>query len=136
MAKAEARLTQGSVGRHLVIMTTPVLFGIFTMMLQAFVDAWFIGQVGDRELAALGFAFPIIMVISSVAIGLGAGTSSVVARAIGAHDHRRARRLTTDSLILSFIITTILSVIGLSTIWPLFRLMGAPDDMIPLIGGS
>jgi len=135
MAKAEARLTQGSVGRHLVIMTTPVLFGIFTMMLQAFVDAWFIGQVGDRELAALGFAFPIIMVISSVAIGLGAGTSSVVARAIGAHDHRRARRLTTDSLILSFIITTILSVIGLSTIWPLFRLMGAPDDMIPLIGG-
>ena len=116
-------------------MTTPVLFGIFTMMLQTFVDAWFIGQVGDRELAALGFAFPIIMVISSVAIGLGAGTSSVVARAIGAHDHRRARRLTTDSLILSFIITTILSVIGLSTIWPLFRLMGAPDDMIPLIGG-
>jgi putative MATE family efflux protein len=135
MAKAEARLTQGPVGQHLVDMTVPVLFGIFTMMLQTFVDAWFIGKVGVRELAALGFAFPIIMVISSVAIGLGAGTSSVVARAIGAHNHRRARRLATDSLILSFIVTAILSVIGIATIWPLFRLMGAPDDLIPLIGG-
>jgi len=135
MAKAEARLTQGPVGQHLVDMTVPVLFGIFTMMLQTFVDAWFIGKVGVRELAALGFAFPIIMVISSVAIGLGAGTSSVVARAIGAHNHRRARRLATDSLILSFIVTAGLSVIGIATIWPLFRLMGAPDDLIPLIGG-
>jgi putative MATE family efflux protein len=135
MAKAEARLTQGPVGRHLVHMTVPVLFGIFTMMLQTFVDAWFIGQVGDRELAALGFVFPIIMVVSSVAIGLGAGTSSVVARAIGAHNHRRARRLATDSLILSFIITAIISAIGMATIWPLFRAMGAPDDMIPMIAG-
>ena len=101
----------------------------------AFADAWFIGQVGDRELAALAFAFPILMIITSVAIGLGAGTSSVVARAIGAHDHRRARRLATDSLILSFGITALMSVVGFLTIEPLFRLMGAPQDMIPLIAG-
>ena len=135
MATAQARLTQGSVGRHLVDMTVPVLFGIFTMMGQAFVDMWFIGRVGDRELAALSFAFPILMIVTSVAIGLGAGTSSVVARAIGAHNHRRARRLATDSLMLSFGITAIISAIGFLTINPLFTLLGAPADMIPLIAG-
>lgn len=135
MAASHARLTRGSVSQHLVDMTVPVLFGIFMMMAQAFADAWFIGQVGDRELAALAFAFPIIMVITSVAIGLGAGTSSVVARAIGAHDHRRARRLATDSLILSFGITAVMSVIGYLSIEPLFGLLGAPEDMIPLIAG-
>ncbi|HEX6261109.1 MAG TPA: MATE family efflux transporter [Woeseiaceae bacterium] len=135
MASNKARLTQGPVGRHLVDMTLPVLFGVFTMMLQAFVDAWFIGQVGDRELAALGFTFPVLMLVSSVAIGLGAGTSSVVARALGANDYRRARRLTTDSLLLSFGITAVISVAGILTIVPLFRLLGAPDDLIPLIGG-
>ena len=135
MASKQARLTEGSVGRHLVAMSVPVFFGIFTMMLQSFIDMWFIGQVGDWELAALSFAFPVIMVVTSVAIGLGAGTSSVVARAIGAHDHRRARRLATDSLILSFGITAAMSVIGVLTIGPLFRLLGAPDDMIPLIAG-
>jgi putative MATE family efflux protein len=116
-------------------MTVPVLFGIFTMMLQGFVDAWFIGQVGVSELAALSFAFPVLMVVTSVAIGLGAGTSSVVARAIGANDHRRARRLATDSLLLSFGITAVICGIGLLTITPLFTLLGAPADMIPLIAG-
>lgn len=133
MNKPEARLTQGSVGRHLAHMAIPVLLGVFMLMLQTFIDAWFIGQVGDRELAALAFAFPVLMVISSVAIGLGAGTSSVVARAIGSHDHRRARRLATDSLILTFIVTSVVSLIGVLTIWPLFRLLGAPDDLIPII---
>lgn len=135
MTSAQARLTQGSVGRHLVDMAVPVLFGVFTMMSQAFADMWFIGRLGDRELAALSFAFPILMIVTSIAIGLGAGTSSVVARAIGAHNHRRARRLATDSLILSFGITAIVSAIGFLTIEPLFRLLGAPDEMIPLIAG-
>ena len=54
-------------------MSVPVLFGIFMMMLQSFIDMWFIGRLGDRELAALSFAFPVIMVVPSVAIGLGAG---------------------------------------------------------------
>lgn len=135
MASPQARLTEGSVGRHLVAMAVPVLFGIFTMMLQTFIDMWFIGQVGVRELAALSFAFPVLMVVTSVAIGLGAGTSSVVARAIGANNHRRARRLATDSLLLSFGITAVVSFVGFLTIEPLFRLLGAPEDMIPLIAG-
>ena len=135
MQSPPARLTQGSVGRHLVTMTVPVLFGIFTMMLQSFIDMWFIGRVGDRELAALSFAFPVLMVVTSVAIGLGAGTSSVVARAIGGNDHRRARRLATDSLLLSFGITAAISLVGFLTISPLFRLLGAPEDMLPLIAG-
>ena len=131
----KARLTDGPVGRHLVNMTAPMLLGITTMMGQALIDAWFLGRVGDSALAAHAFSFPILMIITSVAIGLGAGTSSVVARAIGAEDHRRARRLATDSLLLSFITTAALSFLGVLTIEPLFRLLGAPEDMIPLIRG-
>jgi len=128
-------LTEGPVGRHLVDMTVPVLFGITMMMAQSLIDTWFIGRVGVAELAAFGFGYPILMIVTSVAIGLGAGTSSVVARAIGANDHRRARRLTTDSLLLSFLITAFVSAIGIATIGPLFRLLGAPDDLMPLIRG-
>ncbi len=133
MNENKARLTEGPVGRHLIDMTVPVLFGIATMMAQGLIDTWFIGRVGTDELAAYGFGFPIIMIVTSVAIGLGAGTSSVVARAIGAGDHRRARRLSTDSLILSFMITFVIAMIGIATINPLFRLLGAPESMLPLI---
>jgi len=133
MASQKAKLTEGPVGRHLVNMSVPILFGITMMMAQSIIDAWFLGKVGDRALAAFSFGFPILMVITSVAIGLGAGTSSVVARAIGSNDHRRARRLATDSLLLSFMITATLAGIGILTINPLFKLLGAPEDMIPMI---
>lgn len=135
MENNKPRLTEGSVGKHLVAMAFPVLLGIATMMGQAFVDAWFLGRVGDRALAAHAFSFPILMIVTSVAIGLGAGTSSVVARAIGSDDMRRARRLATDSLLLSFLITAAFCVLGVLTINPLFRALGAPEDMIPLIRG-
>lgn len=133
MSNGKARLTQGPVGRHLVDLTLPMLLGITTMMAQGLIDTWFIGQVGDRELAAFSFGFPILMIVTSVAIGLGAGTSSVVARAVGSDDHRRARRLATDSLLLSFLMTFAICVVGMLTIDPLFALLGAPADMLPLI---
>jgi putative MATE family efflux protein len=133
MEENRAKLTEGSVGRHLLDMALPVLLGITTMMGQAFIDAYFLGQVGDRALAAHAFSFPILMIVTSVAIGMGAGTSSVVARAIGANDMRRARRLATDSLLLSFLITAAFCILGVLTINPLFRILGAPEDMIPMI---
>ncbi|MGI9222050.1 MAG: MATE family efflux transporter, partial [Woeseiaceae bacterium] len=135
MEKNAAKLTDGPVGQHLLNMALPVLLGISTMMGQAFIDAYFLGMVGDRALAAHAFAFPVLMIVTSVAIGLGAGTSSVVARAIGAHDMRRARRLATDSLMLSFLITAAFCIVGVLSIEPLFLLLGAPADMIPLIRG-
>ena len=133
MNSPKARLTEGPVGRHLVDMTVPVLLGITTMMGQSFIDTWFLGKVGDDALAAFSFGFPILMIVTSVAIGLGAGTSSVVARAIGAEKLERAQRLTTDSLLLSFLITAVIAAIGVATIDPLFRLLGAPEEMIPMI---
>jgi putative MATE family efflux protein len=135
MNSPKARLIQGSVARHLVNMTLPMLLGITTMMAQSFIDTWFLGRVGDRALAAYGFGFPILMIVASVAIGLGAGTSSVVARAIGSEDHHRTRRLVTDSLLLAFLIAAALSLLGVLTIEPLFRLLGAAEDMIPMIRG-
>ena len=64
----KAKLTEGPVGRHLVHMTVPMLLGIATMMGQGLIDAWFLGQVGDRALAAFRFGFPMLMSITSVAL--------------------------------------------------------------------
>ena len=133
MESRSALLTQGPVGRHLINMTVPMLLGITTLMAQSFIDTYFLGRVGDRALAAYSFGFPILMIVTSIAIGLGAGTSSVVARAIGSDDHLRAKRLATDSMILSFLITGVVAVAGMLTINPLFRAIGAPEDMLPMI---
>jgi putative MATE family efflux protein len=121
------------VPRHLVSLTMPMIWGILAIMAFNVTDTWFVAQLGTRELAAMSFTFPVVMVLISLGIGLMAGTSSVLARVIGEGDRRRVRRLTTDALTLSILLSFVLSIVGLATINPLFRLLGAAEDLLPLV---
>ncbi len=110
-----------------------MFFGILALVAFNLVDTFFVGQLGTKELAALGFTFPVVLMINSLALGLGIGTASVVSRAIGEGDYNKVRRLTTDSLVLSFLIVVVFVSIGLMTIDPVFRLLGAGSESLPLI---
>jgi putative MATE family efflux protein len=110
-----------------------MIVGIVGMVAFNLVDTFFVGRLGTRELAAMGFTFPVVFVVAGLALGLGMGASAVISRAIGQGDQRRVRRLTTDSLFLSVILVGILVVIGLVTIDPLFRILGATPDILLLI---
>jgi putative MATE family efflux protein len=126
-------LTNGDVRGHLWRLGLPMVIGIVAVMSIGLADAWFLGQVGTAELAAISFTFPVTFAIASVAIGLGAGASSVVARAIGTGDQHRVRRLATDSLGLAVLIVLVLSVLGWLTSRSLFAAMGARDEVLDLI---
>lgn len=130
---SRATLTEGPVRSQLISLTTPMIWGILAMMSFNVIDTWFCAQLGASELAAMSFTFPVVMVVISLGIGLMAGTSSVIARAIGGGDEARVRRLTTDALAFSVLISLALSLIGILTLEPLFRLLGASEDLLPLI---
>jgi len=132
-SRSRAKLTYGPVSQRLRELTVPTIWGVFALMTFNVVDTWFVGQLGTRELAAMSFTFPVVMTLVSVSIGLSAGTSSVLARAAGQDDPDLMQRLATDALILSVLITLVLSLVGYLTIDPLFLLLGAPEDLLPLI---
>jgi putative MATE family efflux protein len=133
LSSPKAKLTQGPVGQRLRELTVPTIWGIFAMMSFNVVDTWFVGRLGTAELAAMSFTFPVVMTLMSVAIGLSAGTSSVIARAAGRDDEEKMRRLTTDALVLATLITGALSLLGYLSIEPVFRLLGASDELLPLV---
>ncbi len=126
-------LIEGPVGRILFRMTVPMIFGMVGIVAFNLVDTFFVGQLGTRELAALSFTFPVVMVIGGIALGLGTGASAVISRAIGEGDTYKVRRLTTDSLILSVSIVGVFVVFGFLTIDSLFTLLGATPELLPLI---
>ena len=110
-----------------------MVMGMLGVVAFNLADTFFVGQLGIKELAALSFTFPVVMVIQSMSIGLGVGTSAVVSRAIGRGDEHKVQRLTTDGLLLSLLLVTVFVTIGFFTITPLFRLLGASPDIISLI---
>lgn len=126
-------LTEGPVGSQLIRLTLPMIWGIFAVMAIELADAYFVGQLGTLELAAMSFTFPVTMVLSNLAIGLGVGASSVIARAIGEGNPQRVQRLTTNSLFLSLLIVAVCVLFGFLTLDPLFTALGAEPDILPLI---
>ncbi len=129
----QATLTEGRVSTQLKSLALPLVWGLMATMSLNAIETFFIAQLGREPLAALSFTFPIIMVLTSLAIGLGAGTSSAVARAIGEGDSSKARRLATDAMSLTFIISASVCLLGWLTLDPLFLALGAPAELIPLI---
>lgn len=126
-------LTQGSVFRHLLRLLIPMSLGIVASMTTGLVDAFWLGRLDPEnpiELAAVSFAFPVTMAVFSVTIGVGAGSASVIARAAGAGDRERVRRLATHAFGLALLVALTVSVLGLVTIDPLFRAMGAGDQLM------
>lgn len=126
-------LTQGDEKHHLIGQTVPMVWGLLAIMSMSLVDTWFIAQLGIDEVAAVGFSFPIVIVLSSLAFGVGTGASSVIARAIGEGDSSRVACYTTHALLIAFVIGIIFAFSGSQTIDIAFRALGAEDKLLPLI---
>ena len=121
-------LTQGSVVRSLVRLTLPMMLSIISMVAFNLIDTYFIGKLGERELAALTFTFPVIMVVFSIIQGLGIGATALIARSIGKGDRKKAARETTDSIALTLLLTGFFVLVGLLTLEPTMRLLGADGE--------
>ncbi|GBE17611.1 multidrug export protein MepA [archaeon BMS3Abin16] len=129
----KAMLVEGAVGKMLFRMAVPMVFGMLGIVVFNLADTFFVAQLGTPELAALSFTFPVVLVVGSIAMGLGVGVSAVISRAIGKGDHNRVQRLTTDSLVLALLIVVVAVILGIFTINPLFTQLGATPEIIALI---
>ncbi len=132
-SSSQGRLTRGPVGATLFKLTLPMVWGVFAIIAFNLVDTYFVGQLGTEQLAAMSFTFPVVMTLGSLAMGLGVGASSVIARAIGEGDMRRVQRFTTNSLTLALTAVILFVVLGLMTIDPLFKALGAGPDVLPFV---
>ena len=126
-------LTEGSVQHHIVSLTAFMAIGAVASMTFQVVDTFFVAQLGTEALAAMAFTFPVVMVLHAIAVGLGTGVTSVVSRTIGGGRGDESRAIATDSLLLAVLATVVFCFVGLLTIDPLFALLGATPDVMPLI---
>ena len=76
---------------------------------------------------------PVIWLIYGIGIGFEAGAASCVSRAVGRSRQDQARRLTTDTMVLGTLVALMLCLAGLATIGPVFSLLGATPELMPLV---
>lgn len=106
-----ARYTQGSIARHLLVMTASATTGLVMIFLSDLVDMYFLSLLGEVEIAAaVGFAGSILFFTISVSIGLSIACSALASKAIGSGHSQAATEAVTYSLISAFIIVVPVSI--------------------------
>ncbi len=107
-------------------MALPTAFSMLVASLYNIVDAVFIARFSSAAWTALSLSFPVQLVVSAVAAGIGVGTGSVVSNHLGAHRSERANRAAGCGVILALLSGVLLTALILLLL-PFFFHLFTPD---------
>ncbi len=115
------------IGKLLVKQAVPASIGILVMSLNILVDSIFVGNwIGSIAIAAINVVLPVSFFIGALGMAIGIGGSSIVSRALGANDHKKAIATFGNQVTLTVLVTVVMAAIGLYFV----------DDLIPAFGGK
>lgn len=132
MAKAE--YTQGSIAKIMLKTAVAMLASTLAMSGYNIVDTFFVGQIGgEAPLAAMGYTFPVVMLVGCIFHGFGTGCMATLAHAVGRNDQKEATRLVSSGLAILVVISVILGVLGLCWGHYVFSALGAKGYTLELV---
>ena len=109
---AKIDFINGNTKQCLMTMTVPMIAAMFLNMMYNLVDSLWIGNLlGETAYAALTNSTPIILLMTSVAMGAVNGVSILIAQAIGAKDEKKTESLVATSFCASVAFSLFVSVL-------------------------
>lgn len=112
----------------------PTLFGMLSISAMTAIDGIFVGHaVGADGIAAINICVPILMVVTGLALMMGAGCSVVASIHMAQHKLKAARINVTQAWIFATIV--ILAMIIPVMLFPsaIGRMLGSSDALLPLV---
>lgn len=119
----------GNTKRCLMAMALPMIAAMFLNMMYNLVDSLWIGNLlGETAYAALTNSTPIILILTSVAMGATNGISILLSQAIGAKDRKKAESLISTSFCMAVIFSLLVTVL-LETFLPgILKALNTPTE--------
>ncbi|MDO4514115.1 MAG: MATE family efflux transporter [Lachnospiraceae bacterium] len=117
----------------ILIFTIPLMASSILQLLFNAADIVVVGRfAGSEALAAVGSTGALINLLTNVFMGLSVGANVLVARYYGAGQQEEASETVHTSILLSIVAGLFLAVVGIVFAAPLLRMMGTPEDVLPL----
>lgn len=124
----EASLKKKS--REVLALAIPAMVESLLQTVVGFVDTLFVARLGLVEVTAVGVANTLLAVYIAVFMAIGIGTSSIIAKHIGAGDIESAREAARLSTWITLTAGLIFGVLTLCFAEQLLHLMGASDAVL------
>src|SRR5687767_8763150 len=122
--------TEGAIGRAIFLLAVPMVLETVMESVFAVVDVFFVSRLGADAVATVGLTESMMVLVYSLAMGLGIGATATVARRIGERDADGAAHAAAQAILLGLIVSAVLGVIGVALAPTLLRMMGGSPAVI------
>ena len=130
--KNEALFRTGSVWRAIFTMAVPSVVIILVMFLYNVADMFFIGCLGDTvQVAAVSVVGPVFSILAAVAMMLGAGGCTIIARCFGAGEVNKGRIYSALCFWAGALLGVVVCVVLLLWGTPLLQMLGSTPETTP-----
>lgn len=104
-------ITEGPLVRTLLVLAAPLFVQNLVQVAQQVVDLFWVGRLGQDQVAGVGFTFPVVGLITVALVGVFVGVQVVVSQRVGAEDAPGARRAAVQGVLLAVISGLVLAVL-------------------------
>ena len=132
-AKQTRSLTEGPIGRSLLMFALPILAGNIAQSLNGSVNAVWVGKfLGEAALTATANANNIMFFLIGSVFGIGMAATILIGQSIGAKDLPQARRVMGTSATFFIGLSVVIAVLGWFLSHRLLLAMGTPAESLPM----
>jgi putative MATE family efflux protein len=114
-----------------VALAVPAIATLVADPLLGLVDTAVVGRLGAAELGGLGLAVAVLSAVSWIFNFLVFGTTSTVARAVGAGDREAAGRRVSHAAQVAVALGLVIGLVLFAAAAPLLRLLGTVEELLP-----
>ncbi|MCW3168736.1 MATE family efflux transporter [Chryseobacterium sp. 09-1422] len=129
-SEEETDYTKISIRSAVLLLAIPMMLEMAMESVFALVDLYFVGHLRESGFAiqTVGLTESVLTIIYSIAIGMSMAATAVVARRIGEKNPEQASRSAAQVISVSFVITFVLSLLGVIYAEDILILMGSKPD--------
>jgi len=126
-------LTVGSVPKHLLAFSIPMLMGNMLQSGYSIINMIWIGNiVGENGLGAAAVSFPITFILVGLAAGATMATNVLIAQYYGAKNFGRLKKVVDNSVSISIVMSVVLSASLIMAADWILKLMDTPAPILPM----
>lgn len=121
-----------AVRQQIFALALPVVMEQILTTLTQIVDMMMVGHLGPAAIAAVGFSSQPLYLSLAIFMGIGTGTTALVARYTGADDAETVESVTRQSFWMGLVAAVAVALTYYSLAPQIIHLMGAEADVLPL----
>ena len=126
----EINYTEGTIARVTLLLAIPMILEMAMESVFAIVDIFFVASLGTAAVVTVGLTEAVITLLYAVAIGLGMGTTAMIARRIGEKNPQAASRAAGQAICMGIFVSVLVGLIGLLFARNILLLMGADESVV------